>query len=134
MRSQAHHCPSFILPLPRDDGVEFFLLQWQLATIAVHFTPLAAFHRHGEDAPSCLDVEHYDELAESHALVLMRGQYDDKVLSKMQVRCLLHQLQLYYALDESCRALLARFNSEPDAFDYRELIERLGAVGSGSGE
>ena len=69
---------TFLFPLPRDQGYEFFVVQF-LGQEA-HFTSLINYQAHKENAPECLNMMHYTELAESKGVVLMVGEYDKDIL------------------------------------------------------
>ena len=77
---------TFLFPLPRDQGYEFFVVQF-LGQEA-HFTSLINYQAHKENAPECLNMIHYPDLAESKGVVLMVGEYDKDVL----VSCLFQSL------------------------------------------
>jgi ATP synthase F1 complex assembly factor 1 len=66
------------MPLPRDDGFEFFLVQYMNKTF--HFTPLIAYQTHKENAPEVLRLICYTDLQESKDLVLMRGEFTKNIL------------------------------------------------------
>ena len=82
---------TFLFPLPRDQGYEFFVVQF-LGQEA-HFTSLINYQAHKENAPECLNMMHYTEMAESKGIVLMVGEYDKDVLVRhwsLQSRPVLH--------------------------------------------
>lgn len=123
--ARARKYPVFILPVPRSQGYEFFLLQFFANT--VHFTPLINYQVHKENAPECLNVTLYTELRESKGLVLMRGEYDPKIINGQEAQCLANQLQMYYSQKENASkvALLERFTKQPDQFKHMDVIEEL---------
>jgi len=115
--------PLFIFPLPRSEGFEFFLVQFALNT--VHFTPLLCYQVHKENAPECLNMVHYTEFSDK-GLVLMRGEFDTKVINAQEAQCLINQLQLYYSKDDSSKLqLLERFTKEPASFKHMDVIKEL---------
>ena len=65
---------TFLFPLPRDQGYEFFVVQF--LGKEVHFTSLINYQAHKENAPECLNMIHYTELAQTKGIVLMVGEYD----------------------------------------------------------
>ena len=69
---------TFLLPLPRKEGYEFVVVQF--AGNEAHFTTLINFQAHAENAPECLTLVHYVDLAEDKGIVLMKGDYDPNVL------------------------------------------------------
>lgn len=124
MMKRAKKYPVFILPIPRSQGFEFMMLQFFANTI--HFTPLINYQVHKENAPECLNVAMYAELKESKGLVLMRGEYDSKVISGQEAQCLANQLQMYYSQqNESKLKLLELFTYKPDQFKHMDVIEEL---------
>lgn len=115
--------PIFILPLPRSQGYEFFVLQFAANTI--HFTPLLCYQVHKENAPECLNIVHYVELKDKN-LILMRGEYDIKVISAQEAQCLVNQLQLYYGMNnEKKLKIMETFTKSPDSFKHMDLIKEL---------
>ncbi|BFF92738.1 ATP synthase mitochondrial F1 complex assembly factor 1 [Drosophila madeirensis] len=123
LMGRAKEHPIFLLPLPRSEGFEFFLLQFAANT--VHFTPLLAYQVHHENAPECLTVVHYTEVQDK-GVVLMRGEYDSKVLTAQEAQCLANELQMfYYKTDESKMKLLETFTKRPDEFKHTDLIKEV---------
>ncbi|EDW28045.1 GL27290 [Drosophila persimilis] len=123
LMGRAKEHPIFLLPLPRSEGFEFFLLQFAANT--VHFTPLLAYQVHHENAPECLTVVHYTEVQDK-GVVLMRGEYDTKVLTAQEAQCLANELQMfYYKTDESKMKLLETFTKRPDEFKHTDLIKEV---------
>ncbi|XP_015110982.2 methionine--tRNA ligase, mitochondrial [Diachasma alloeum] len=119
--------PTFILPLPRENGYEFILTQFY--GTEVHMTPLLWYQTHQENAPECMTIVHYLEFKDSKNLVLMRGQFDTKSINVQEAQCLANQLQLYYSGEENERfALLKTFNERPDEFKHMDLISQMESV------
>ncbi|KAG6448197.1 ATP synthase mitochondrial F1 complex assembly factor 1 isoform X2 [Manduca sexta] len=115
--------PVFLFPLPRSQGYEFIMCQSYGHT--VHFTPLLAYQVHKENAPECLTMVHYTELADK-GIVLMRGEYDKNVLNGQESQCLANQFQMYYGgKDEEKTKLLELFTTSPDNFKHMDLISQL---------
>ncbi|XP_047999557.1 ATP synthase mitochondrial F1 complex assembly factor 1 [Leguminivora glycinivorella] len=124
LRENMKQFPTFLFPLPRDQGYEFILCQ--SFGHSVHFTPLLAFQVHKENAPECLTMVHYTELKDK-GIVLMRGEYDKNVLSGREAQCLANQFQLYYGAgaEPARRELLQCFTASPDSFKHMDLIAQL---------
>lgn len=123
MMERAKKYPVFILPIPRSQGYEFMMLQFFANTI--HFTPLINYQVHKENAPECLNITLYTELR-SKGLVLMRGEYDTKVINAQEAQCLANQLQMYYSQQsESKVGLLETFTYKPAQFKHMDVIEEL---------
>lgn len=112
---------TFLLPLPRGEGYEFIMLQFE--NNEIHFTPLISYQTHKADAPECLTVVYYTDLSESKDVVLMKGEFDKNILSSVESQCLINQLHLYYGgNDEKRIRLMETFNNNPDSFRYMDLI------------
>lgn len=69
---------TFLLPLPRTNGYEFFVVQF--CGNEAHFTTLINYQAFSENAPECLTLIHYTEFAESRGIVLMVGEFDKNLL------------------------------------------------------
>lgn len=112
---------TFLLPLPRHQGYEFIVCQFY--GHEVHFTPLIAYQTHKENAPECLAVVHYTELAETKGIVLMKADYNTDMLQAHEAQCLINELQLYYAQNNEKRLkMLHRFTYAPNEFKHMDLI------------
>ncbi|KAH8306307.1 hypothetical protein KR018_007386 [Drosophila ironensis] len=123
LMGRAKQHPVFLLPLPRSEGFEFFMLQFAANT--VHFTPLLAYQVHHENAPECLTLVHYTEV-EDKDVVLMRGEYDTNVLTAQEAQCLANELQMFYLKpDEGKLRLLETFTRRPDEFKHMDLIKEV---------
>ncbi|KAL1491945.1 hypothetical protein ABEB36_012461 [Hypothenemus hampei] len=117
--------PTFLLPLPRSQGYEFIMCQFE--SNSVHFTPLLFFQVHKENAPECLTITHYKEFKDDKGIVLMRGEYDKNILNAKEAQCLANQLQMFYVQkDEKKLELLERFTYKPDSFDHMDLVKEIG--------
>lgn len=128
IRERARDYPVFLYPLPRNGGYEFVLSQF--VGDQCHMTPLANYQRHGSEAPACLALSYWTQLAsrEEGAVVLMSGEYDAKVIGPAEAQCLVNQLQLYYGKNELKKKLLLwNFNREPRSFNHEALIREFGA-------
>lgn len=122
--SRSAKYPLFLLPLPRKEGYEFIVCQFN--GNEVHFTPLIAYQTHKENAPECLTIIYYNDLREDKDLILMKGEFDKNVLNGMEAQCLANQLQLYYGEENEKRTnLLERFTYQPDNFKHMDLIAEL---------
>ncbi|XP_011193221.1 ATP synthase mitochondrial F1 complex assembly factor 1 [Zeugodacus cucurbitae] len=123
LMERAKQYPIFLLPLPRSEGFEFIMLQF--AANAVHFTPLLAYQVHAENAPECLTIVHYTETKDK-GVVLMRGEYDSKVLTGQEAQCLANELQMFYCKSEESKLkLLETFNRKPNEFKHMDLIKEV---------
>jgi ATP synthase F1 complex assembly factor 1 len=123
MMENAKKYPIFIFPIPRSQGYEFIMFQFSANT--VHFTPLLCFQVHKENSPECLTLVNYTEFKDQ-GVVLMRGEYDAKVISVQEAQCLANQLQLYYTQNNPQKvALLETFTKNPDKFKHMDVIKEL---------
>lgn len=129
IRERARDYPVFLYPLPRDgSGYEFVLSQF--VGDQCHMTPLASYQLHGSEAPACLALTYWTQLAsrENGGVVLMSGEYDAKVVGPTEAQCLVNQLQLYYGGNELKKKLLLwNFNREPRSFKHEMLIREFEA-------
>lgn len=123
-RRKSEIYPTFLFALPRSQGYEFIMSQIQ--NDCVHFTPLLYFQVHKENAPECLTIKHYTEFMEDKGIILMKGEFDSKVINSKEALCLANQLQLYYFQnDESKNKLLEVFSKKPDEFKHMDLIKEI---------
>ncbi|XP_075148931.1 ATP synthase mitochondrial F1 complex assembly factor 1 [Haematobia irritans] len=120
-RAKKH--PIFLLPLPRSEGFEFIMLQF--ASNTVHFTPLLAYQVHAENAPECLTIVHYTEMRDK-GIILMRGEYDSKVVNGQEAQCLANELQMFYCKNDPAKQkLMETFTLKPDEFKHMDLIKEV---------
>jgi len=115
--------PTFIFPIPRNQGYEFIVHQF--SGNSIHFTPLLCYQVHKENAPECLNVTHYMDFKDK-GIILMRGEYDTNVLSPHEAQCLVNQLQMYYCKGDNAKEeLLKLFTNTPDKFKHIDVIREL---------
>lgn len=118
---------TFLFPLPRDQGYEFIVVQF--LGHEAHFTTLINYQAHRENAPECLNMIHYPDLAESKGLVLMVGEYDKDVLTSTEARCLADQVELYYNKPSPTKEkLLENFTKQPTLFSHEDLIAEMNSI------
>lgn len=123
MMEVAKKYPVFIFPIPRSQGFEFIMFQFAANTI--HFTPLLCYQVHKDNAPECLNIVHYTEFKEQ-GIVLMRGEYDTKVITVQEAQCLANQLQLYYTQNNVEKLkLMECFTKTPEKFKHMDVIKEL---------
>jgi len=114
---------TFLFPLPRSQGYEFIVCQFE--GDEAHFTPLIAYQAHKESAPECLTITHYTEFQEK-GIILMRGEFNKEVLNVTEAQCLANQVQLYYGQEDKVRlAIMETFTKRPDEFKHMDLIAQL---------
>jgi len=126
-RFQQHK--TFLFPLPRPEGYEFIVVQFDEGNSA-HFTTLLNYQAHKEYAPECLTIAHYTDLVEDKDIVLIRGDFDKNILSPMDADWLGVQLLQYYGFQSSNKsssklAHLERFTYDTDNFYVWDLIAEL---------
>lgn len=118
---------TFLLPLPRDHSYEFIMCQFYGSEI--HMTPLLWYQTHKENALECLTMIHYTELRDDKGIILMRGEFDTKLLQVHEAQCLANELQLYYCNDNEHRLqLLETFTHKPNEFKHMDLIAQLETI------
>ncbi len=78
MQKRFEEFKTFLLPLPRKQGYEFVVVQFD--GNEAHFTTLINYQAFKENAPECLTIVHYPDLAEEKQIVHMVGEYDKNVL------------------------------------------------------
>jgi len=124
MWKRAKDFPLFIYPVPREQGYEFILQQWDGHDI--HFTPLIAYQTYQDNAPTCFNMAHYTELMEDKGVVLMVGEPDSKVMSIHEAQLLALQVKLYYGLQSGLKFNYVRqFTNSPDTFRYIDLVREF---------
>jgi len=125
MTTKAAENPQFLYAVPRGQGMEFVLGQWKKTDC--YFTPLIQYQTHGENAPVAFTIHHFDELAESKDVVLMRGEFDPNVFSAIEAQFLSMQMQMYYGekTKPSKQRLLHMFNHEPKHFKHMDVVAEL---------
>ena len=84
-QARAKASPNFVLPIAKPGGGFLTLvLQWQMPFVL--FTTLDEYRRSGAAAPPHFTVTHYDELARSHGVVLLRGDViNERLVSTAEV-------------------------------------------------
>ncbi|KAG0747925.1 hypothetical protein G6F57_002017 [Rhizopus arrhizus] len=123
-RSQDY--PMFIVPMPREEGVEFYFLQFNFHQC--HFTSLLEYKTKGTEARPFLTLTHFPELQQSKGIVLMKGDITDepRMLDTANAQFLAFALQQFYASgSESNMKLVEKFHKSPSQFDFQELIKAV---------
>lgn len=89
--ARAAASPLFVMPLSKKPGsFQTLLLQWQ-PPHRLLFTTLEEFKQWGPQAPPHLTVQLFDDLKESHGLVLARGDLINPQLISAPEVCLCHK-------------------------------------------
>lgn len=123
--------PTFLLPLPRETGYEFYVTQ--SCGHEFHLTPLINYQAFKENAPETLALHHFTELSDTKGLVLMKGEYNSEILDGQEALCLTNQLHRYYGhFDQKRMGLLERFTNTPSEFHHMDLIVELEKMASSS--
>ena len=87
------------------------------------------FQAHRENAPECLGMVFYTELIETKGVVLMVGEFDNKVLDAKESKYLADMLEIYYCKpSESKLALLDKFTYQPTLFSHMDLINEMNSI------
>ena len=129
LMARAKSFPMFVLPLPRDDGYELFLMQF--AGHQIFYTTLADYQKNKEGARPHLIVTHYPELKQDKQVVLMVGEVAvENAIKLSDAQNLVYQTQLFYVTGKPEQThLVEKFWLNPGSFDYNELIEALAKLG-----
>ncbi|KAI9209735.1 ATP11 protein-domain-containing protein [Polychytrium aggregatum] len=134
LSERAKTYPMFILPLPRDQGFEFVLLQF--SGNQTFLTPLIEYQTHRENARPHLVLNYYTDLVEDKGIVLMSGELGAtesgaSSFSISDAQNLVYQMQLFYVTGpDSMTSLVERFNKDPANFDYQLLITEASSLTS----
>lgn len=68
---------------------------------------------------------HYTEFRDQ-GIVLMRGEYDIKVLTALEAQCLANQLKLYYMQTDPAKVeILETFTKTPEKFKHMDVVREL---------
>jgi len=127
MKERFNKFNTFLFPLPRDKGYEFVMVQIQ--GNQAHFSTLINFQAHRENAPECLGMVFYTELMETKGIVLMVGEFDNKVLDSKEAKYLADMLEIYYCKpSDSKLALLDKFTNQPTLFSHMDLINEMNSI------
>ena len=139
MATLARDHPMFILPLPRDNGVEMHFMQFKFPEAHVThilFTSLLEYKTHGEFARPHTTVMHFEDLAEEKGIVLMRGEVDGKQrgVGLDDARTLVMGVQKLYGADmesemgRNRRKLVEEFTRGSEEFDVGKLLDELNRI------
>jgi len=127
MQKRFHQYNTFLFPVPRKNGYEFVMAQFQ--GDEAHFTTLINFQAHKENAPECLSLVHYTELVEDKGIVLMVGEYDKDSLELIEAKCLADQVAIYYSRPSANQQrILDNFKTNPAFFDHNLLITEMNSL------
>ncbi|KAI9305065.1 ATP11 protein-domain-containing protein [Cunninghamella echinulata] len=126
-RSQKY--PMFIVPMPREAGIEFFVLQFNFHQC--HFTSLLEYKTKGTEARPYFTITHFPELSDSKGIVLMKGEITDdpRMIDTQNAQFLAFTLQQFYASGNQDKfKMVENFHQSPQSFDYEALIKEVEKV------
>jgi len=124
MQQRFEEHKTFLLPLPRKEGYEFIVVQFQGKE--AHFTTLINYQAYKENAPECLTIVHYTELVDSNGIVLMVGEFDKNFMTTQEAQCLANQVEMYYCNpSQEKRQLMDTFTHKPEQFKHSDLIAQV---------
>ncbi|KAI8375602.1 ATP11 protein-domain-containing protein [Choanephora cucurbitarum] len=121
--------PMFVVPMPREEGVEFFFLQFNFNQC--NFTSLLEYKTKGTEARPFLTLTHFTELQESKGIVLMKGDINDdpRMITTANAQFLAFALQQFYVTGGPDKLkLVEKFHTAPGEFDFNELIKAVETV------
>jgi len=127
MKERFQKYKTFLFPLPRKQGYEFIVVQFE--GNEAHFATLINYQAYGANAPECLTLVHYPELADEKGIVLMVGEYDTNMLDTQEAKCLADQVEMYYcnATPEKL-ALMESFTEKPSEFKHMDLVAQMESI------
>ena len=139
MTSVARDHPMFIIPLPRENGIEMHFMQFKFPEANVThilFTSLLEYKTHGEFARPHTTVMHFEDLAEEKGIVLMRGEIDveQRVVGLDDARMLVMGVQKIYGAEAESergrnrRKLIEGFSKGAEDFDIKILMDELNRI------
>jgi ATP synthase F1 complex assembly factor 1 len=139
MTSLARHNPMFIIPLPRENGIEMHFGQFKFAeTNVTHilFTSLLEYKMHGEFARPHSTVMHFEDLADDKGIVLMRGEIDanQRVVGVDDALLLVMGVQKLYGTEPESergrirRKLVEQVTKGAEEFDIKILMDELNRI------
>ncbi|KAI8059937.1 ATP11 protein-domain-containing protein, partial [Gilbertella persicaria] len=121
--------PMFVVPMPREEGVEFFFLQFNFNQC--NFTSLLEYKTKGTEARPFLTLTHFTELQSSKGIVLMKGDINDdpRMITTANAQFLAFALQQFYVTGGPDKLkLVEKFHTSPGEFDFNELIKAVETV------
>jgi len=100
------------------------------------FTSLLEYKTHGEFARPHTTIMHFEDLADEHGIVLMRGEMDSnsRVVSLDDARMLIMHVQKLYGSDPESergrrrRKLIEEFAKGSETFDVNILMDELNRI------
>ncbi|KAF8349815.1 ATP11 protein-domain-containing protein [Amanita rubescens] len=142
----------------RDSAYEFYYLQWDFHSVppvpaatedpfvvpkpsnnppisTVLFTPLQEYKSRMSFATPYLVLTHYTDLAETHGIVLLRGEitpnseYQKYIMTQSDAQLLSMAVQKFYLRDKNVSGrseggeLLRQFHEEPAKFRWEDLLK-----------
>ncbi|XP_028101712.1 uncharacterized protein LOC114301020 isoform X1 [Camellia sinensis] len=123
LEHRAATCRYFVIPLWRGSGYTTMFAQVQMPHML--FTGLEDYKARGTQAAPYFTVSYHTEFAESHDLVLARGDivFTSK-LSDIEAKWLLETMQSFYLNDVRYK-LVERFNREAREFEFEDVLRML---------
>ncbi|KAI8337636.1 ATP11 protein-domain-containing protein [Chlamydoabsidia padenii] len=126
LQERGERYPMFIFPLPRPNGLEFYLLQFHQTQC--YFTSLAEYKLRQDQARPFLSLTHYDELQHSKQIVLMHGHiHQPNIVTSQDAQFLAFCVQRFYG-DTDLFRLVQQFHEHPQDFDHHLLIATMDKV------
>ena len=84
------------------------------------------FQAYKENAPECLTIVHYTELADDKGIVLMVGEFDKNFLTIQEAQCLANYVEMFYCNpSQEKRELMDTFTNRPEQFKHADLIAQI---------
>ncbi|KAI8903701.1 ATP11 protein-domain-containing protein [Powellomyces hirtus] len=129
---RARAFPMFVVPLPRQQGYEFFVLQ--ISGHQAFFTSLLEYKTHAENARPHLVVTHYTEFKDDKDLVLMLGEITrtenasgSPVMTLLEAQNLVYQMQMFYVTGAPHKRILVdNFHTQTSGIGLSSADRRSG--------
>ncbi|CAG8594076.1 11747_t:CDS:2 [Funneliformis caledonium] len=117
--------PLFVVPLPQEQGFEFYVLQFQFHQC--FFTSLLEYKTHGTESKYHMVLTHFPDLIDSKGIVLMYGEIvEPDLLTLKTAQYLTYAMQRFYVSGTKEELdLVEKFHKYPDKFEYNDLIKIL---------
>eukprot|EP01080_Neovahlkampfia_damariscottae_P007670 gene7670-12136_t len=123
LKERGNECPNFVLPLQKKRGYINYYLQFQKDYIL--FTSLREFQLKGDQAHPVISLSHYDELEKTKDLTLLRGEVNEKIITREESMNVVKMMYQFYFKDNLYYRFVEPFNKRPNEFNYEKFLEEV---------
>ncbi|CAG9321343.1 unnamed protein product [Blepharisma stoltei] len=113
--------PLFIFPIRRRGNI-FFLTARYVDKLGL-FYYLPDYEAQHENATASFGLSFYDELTISKEIILIRGDINDRLISKTEADVIMSAYLAHYLEDELYEKYIVTFNDKADQFDHGKFLE-----------